>query len=59
MTKERTSGSGKADREQADRIERALEEKASGSAEEAHKPVQKKWDEMGETDEAKRSGNRD
>lgn len=59
MAKGQTTGAGKAGREQADRIEHALEEKASGSAEEAHKPAQKKWDEMGETEEAKHSGNRD
>jgi hypothetical protein len=52
-------GTGEADRSQANQIEQALEEKAAGSAEEAHKPVQRKWDEMGETEESKRSGNRD
>jgi hypothetical protein len=46
------------DRSQAEQIEQALEDKASGSAEEAHKPVQEKWDEMGETEESKRSGDR-
>jgi len=46
------------DRSQAEQIEEALEEKASGSAEEAHKPAQRKWDDMGETEESKRSGDR-
>lgn len=50
---------GEVGRSQADQIERALEDKAAGSAEEAHKPVQRKWDEMGETEESKRSGDRD
>lgn len=52
------AGSGEVGRSQADQTERALEEKAVGSAEEAHKPVQRKWDEMGETEASKQSGDR-
>jgi hypothetical protein len=58
MSEQKRTDDGQAGRAQAEQIERALEEKASGSAEEANKPAQEKWDEMGETEESKRSGDR-